>query len=309
MLIILLIITMVLGVYVSLRYISLRCACKNIQEELDDLRKDLTQNQILHLPLPDKQLGKLLSSFNDTLEDIRKERISYQKREQELQHQIEHISHDLRTPLTVILGYLKLMQKQEQIQRDRELSETLSIVEQKAEQMNVLVAQFYDYSRFHGDDFKLDLHPVDLSRLIRESLLGHYQLLEQSSLAVEADVPDYPLEVIGEEAAWERIIQNLLQNAARYASSYLQISFEEEGDEVVVSFQNDTDQLLEEDLAHLFERFYMQDASRTQGGTGLGLTVAKTLAEQMHAQLSVHKVEEPAGTDMTICFEIRMKKA
>ena len=134
------------GGYFAFRYFSLINALKETVRELDDIRKDLSQNCILHLPMPDKHLENLLFSMNAALEETHKERQSYEKREKEFQKQIENISHDLRTPLTVILGYLKLMDKAESVsQADGELAETLQIMKQKAEAMENLVSQLYSF--------------------------------------------------------------------------------------------------------------------------------------------------------------------
>ncbi|HCL02094.1 MAG TPA: sensor histidine kinase [Lachnoclostridium phytofermentans] len=309
--IILIVIAVIIGGYFAFRYFSLLYAFKEITNELNDIQQDLTQNQILDLPIPNRHLGKLLSSFNNTLEEIRGERQKYEKREKEFQRQIENISHDLRTPLTVILGYLKLIKKADnnQITVNKELSETLNIIEHKAEIMKNLVTQFYDFSRINAGDYELPLDNVDASRTLRESLMGNYQILEQAHLEIEIDIPDHPLWVLGEESALERIFLNLLQNAGRYADTYLCISIKECEQNISISFINDTRILSEDDVPHLFDRFYMQDSSRNQGGTGLGLTVAKSLAEEMGATLSVSMNDIKSEKDkFTICFELLMKK-
>lgn len=108
---ILLFITVIIGGYFIFRYVSLIGAIEKIIGDLEEIQHDLTQNQMLHLPIPNRHLRKLLCVFNSTLEEIQKERQKYEKREKEFQRQIENISHDLRTPLTVILGYLKLFKK------------------------------------------------------------------------------------------------------------------------------------------------------------------------------------------------------
>jgi signal transduction histidine kinase len=152
---------------------------------------------------------------------------------------------------------------------------------------------------------------VDISRILRESLMGNYQVLEQSHLAIEADIPEHPIWVMGEDSAIERIFHNLLQNAGRYAISFLRISIKEDKDDVSISFINDTNILSENDIPHLFDRLYMQDSSRNQGGTGLGLTIAKTLAEEMGGTLSVSVVDKESldseKEKFIICFELRMK--
>ena len=309
--IILFIIAVVIGGYFTFRYFSLIYAIGKVTRELDDIQQDLTQNQILHLPLPCRQLGRLLSSFNVTLEEIQKERQKYAKREKEFQKQIENISHDLRTPLTVILGYLKLIKKSQsnQITVNEELEEAMDIIRHKAEIMKNLVTQFYDFSRLNAGDYELSLGKVDVSRTLRESLMGNYQILEQTHLEIDIDIPERPIWGSGDEAALERIFLNLFQNAGRYAETFLYILIKEYERNVSVSFINDTQILSEDDLSHLFERFYMQNDSRNQGGTGLGLTVAKSLAEGMGATLNVTILDKNSAKDKsTICFELCMKK-
>ena len=316
------------GGYFVFRYLTLIHAVETIKKELDDIRRDLTQNQMVHLPLPNKHLAELLCSVNAALEDIQKERQSYEKREREFQAQIENISHDLRTPLTVILGYLKLIKKSgillpfAQSREQQELTETIAILEQKAEVLNHLVTQFYDYSRLNANDYELSLTQIDIARTLRESIMGNYQLLQQTHLNIDVQIPDHPVWTLGETAACERIFLNLFQNAGRYADTIFQIYFIEpniapENEWVSIFFQNDTRTLTEEDISHLFERFYIQDSSRSQGGTGLGLTVARSLAEQMGGQLMVtakksvdHTNDMPDGTEQVqyVCFELRLKR-
>ncbi|WP_040210217.1 sensor histidine kinase [Clostridium polynesiense] len=302
----------ILGSYFAFRYFSILYSLREVTKDLREIQKDLTQNQILHLPIPNRDLRKVMCSFNDTLEGIRKERQKYEKREKDIQKQIENISHDLRTPLTVILGYLKLIKKTvKELNMNKDLAEALEIIEQKAETMKNLVTQFYDFSRLNAGDYGLTLNNVDISRTLRESLMGNYQVLEQSHLEIEINIPERPIWVLGEGTALERIFLNLLQNAGRYANRFLHISIHEDEKNVSILFANDTNILSEDDIPHLFDRFYMQDSSRSQGGTGLGLTVAKSLAEEMEGTLEVNIVEneasQPDSDNIVICFKLSMK--
>lgn len=290
------------AIYFIFRYVSLILAVLKIRDELDEACQDLTRNQMIHLPMPDRHLAKLLCSVNAALEGIQKERQRYEKREREFQAQIENISHDLRTPLTVMIGYLRLFRKSEIfssndcMDQKHELLETVSIMEQKAEVMNHLVTQFYDYSRLNAGSYELKIQQVDVSRTLRESLMGNYQILQQKSLDVDVKLPDHAVWVSGDTAALERIFQNLFQNAARYADTMLQISIDRHKNEVFIYFQNDTRMLAAEDVLHLFDRFYIQDHARSRGGTGLGLTVARSLAEQMGGMLTAQvRVSAPTA--------------
>ncbi|MCB2354673.1 sensor histidine kinase [Clostridium estertheticum] len=306
------IILAIIGGYFAFRYLSILYAFREITKDIREIQKDLTQNQILHLPIPNRDLEKVLCSFNYTLDEIRKERQNYEKREKGFQKQIENISHDLRTPLTVILGYLKLIKKTDkELNMDKELAEALEIIEHKAETMKILVAQFYDFSRLNAGDFGLTLNNVDISRTLKKSLMGNYQILERSHLAIEVNIPEHPIWVMAEDSALVRIFLNLLQNAGRYADSFLRISMKEDDENVLISFINDTNMLSEDDIPHLFNRFYMQDSSRNQGGTGLGLTVAKLLAEEMGGILKVSIIDKESLNSekykFTICFELCIK--
>lgn len=281
--------------YVIFRYVSLLRAIDAIQKEIDHLNQDLTKNQIIHLPFPDRHLKKLLCSVNASFEGIRQERQRYEKREREFQNQIENISHDLRTPLTVILGYIRLFQNSSAVRlsEDAELRHTLAILEQKAQVMRHLVTQFYDYSRLAADDYELIPARVDVSRLLRESLMGNCHLLEQNEIAVTVHIPDHPILVSADPAALERIFLNLFQNAGRYADTFFQISVHEQAGQTAIEFENDTRRLTIEDLPYLFDRFYMQNPSRRQGSTGLGLTVARSLAEKMNGTLTASIPQDP----------------
>lgn len=297
-------------IYFIFRYLSMAVGLKKITEELWDARENLDQNQIVHLPLPNRRLAKLLNAVNALLEGIQSQRQCYEKREKEFMRQIENISHDLRTPLTVILGYLSLIQTDHGDScgdansehadpcahrdaaghtdrgSDRELVNELALIGQKARTMEKLVSAFYDYSRISTGDDALNLQQIDAARLLRESLAGNYQLLQQSDLQVNIHIPDRPLWAIGDATALERIFYNLLQNAGRYATAAVDISIEERDQFLWVTFANDADALTQEDVNRLFDRFYTHDRARSQGGTGLGLTIARLLAQQMGGDLT-----------------------
>lgn len=301
-----LILAVLAAVIFAFRYIALRLSLREAERELKEIERELDQNRFLHLPSPDPDLERFIGTVNAALEEIRDERRSYAAREREFQRQIENISHDLRTPLTVILGYLKLLWKQtareaagesethaipEERPADRppdnpERFLMLEIIERNARIMERLVGQFYDYSRIQAGDYEIELEIVDICRLLRETLVSHYRVLEAAKLSVTCDLPERPVLVWGESGVLERIFSNLFQNAGRYASRFLQIALEEGETRIAVSFANDTEALSPQDVPHLFDRFYVQDISRSRGGTGLGLTVAKGLAEAMGGDMT-----------------------
>ncbi|MBP2623597.1 sensor histidine kinase [Streptococcus oricebi] len=301
---ILLILFASLGLYWAWRYYSLLFALKQVENQIRGIGKTIQQNNALHLPTPNRHLASLLVAFNHLLSDMQKERVAFYKQERDFKKQIESISHDLRTPLTVILGYLKFIKKKDLSKN--ELSETLITLEKKAESMRTLVEQFYDFSRLTAQDYQLQLDSLDISRLLKENLLSHYQILEQAQLKIDTHIPAKSLLVLGDALALERIFANLLQNAARYAKSFLNIEVEKRGEEILMHFTNDSDSLSPEDIPHLFDRFYRQDQARQVGSTGLGLTVAQTLAREMGGELQA-SIQEPEKDRLVLQLSLSLK--
>lgn len=298
--------------YLAFRCFSLKRALREMTRDLTEIRQDLSKNQILHLPLPDRDLERLTNSMNAALEEVRRERQAYEKREAEFQKLIENISHDLRTPLTVILGYLKWMKRAGSkcsLQAD-----SLDILERNARIMEKLVAQFYDFSRLNARDYALTPEEVDVCRILKESIANNYRVLEDARLNLDCHLPEHPVIILGNTGALERIFSNLFQNAGRYARSILDIRLEEnDNGQVCIYFQNDSDSVSRDDLPHLFDRFYKNDSSRHQEGSGLGLTVARSLAELMGGTLTADagpdSGSETGQTVTAICFTLTFGNA
>lgn len=273
----------VLAVYFCVRYILLRKAVKRSAKELHEITEDLEQNHIVKLPSPSQSMEELLSEINTNLEAIRRTRVRYEEKENVLKQQIENVSHDLRTPLTAILGFLDLIDENSLPDEDRE---SLDVVKRKARSLKKLIAQFYDLSRLTAGDYPVKLETVDIGRKLRETVLDSYQELKKKELEVHLDIPDQAVYAMADEDALERIFQNLLQNAGRYAQSCLKIQLLDGNDKVTMVMENDTRHLDAAETDALFERFYTADRSRSEGSTGLGLPIAKYLVEEMGGGLT-----------------------
>ena len=275
--------------YFAVRFFLLRRSLRMAAAELKAIAQNLEENRVLKLEAADRDLEEFLAEINRALSEIRREKNEFARREQELKKQIENISHDLRTPLTSILGYLKLMDVQNMPEEERE---SLDTVRRKAEALSRLIGQFYDYSRVTSEDYLPELKEMDLGRLLRETVLDSWREIEERQLEFTFHIPEGPVMIWGNENGAERIIRNLLQNAGRYAGHFLEITFREGADRVVMTFENDVSDFTQEDADRLFRRFYVKDPSRNEQGTGLGLTIAKTLAEKMGGDMRAELVRE-----------------
>ena len=267
---------MVGAIYI-VRYGMLKNSLKSASKQMEEIRQNPEDNRILLVAHANRNVEKFLEECNEYIATNQKLRIEYANRERKLRRQIEAISHDLRTPLTAIRGYLELLDPEV---FDEDTKESLEVVQRKTGNLQQLISNFYDLSRLELDDYRLELQPMELSRCVRENLLLFYDRVEERGLEMRVDC-ETPVQIQGDEVALGRVIGNMIQNALRYAESYFAVSVGTEGNQAYIVFENDTVVVNEQDVEHLFERFYMSDAARSGQGTGLGLTISKLLVEAM----------------------------
>ncbi len=293
------IITAVLAIgvcYLFVRLLLVKKSMKDAGKQLQEINRHLEENRIVKLSVPNRELEDLLTDINDFLHAIRRERLVYAKREKAFKQQIENISHDLRTPLTSMIGYLRIVDTSSLSVEDRE---DLRTVIRKAERLQELITQFYDYSRLTDSEYSVALESVEVTKILREELADAYAELSARQLEVVTDIPENAVAVMANENALQRVFQNLLQNATRYAIRTLEVSVKETKEEVVICFANDVENLDEQDVEHLFERFYTVDRARSNGSTGLGLTIVKEFVEKMDGKL------ETGLEDGRLCIRMR----
>ena len=253
---------------------GLRRAARKMREQMAD---ETTVR--LALPCPSAGAEELLACLNELLELRQEERAAYRRKEQELRRQIANVSHDLRTPLTSILGYLQLLKGEELSPEKRQ--EYFQVIEGRARTLQTFIAAFYDLSRIEGGELPLEWEKVDLGRALSDQLAAAYGQIEESGLEVDVDVAADLPPVWADSGAVTRIFSNLLTNALRHGSDTLSVKLYREGGYIVSSFSNRAEGLTAEDAAHVFERFYTADKMRTGQSTGLGLAIVKALAERM----------------------------
>lgn len=252
-------------------------ALSQAARELERARR--TNGTRLRLDAPDGRLEELLAQINGLLEDRERETRVLRGREESLRRQIANVSHDLRTPLTSILGYLQLLADGGLTPEQR--AHYLEVVAGRAKVLQDLITSFYDLSRIEGGDYPLSLQPVELVRHLENLLAGVYEDFQQAGFQVTVDLAQGLPPVLADPGAVDRILNNLLGNALKHGAGTLSIRLYQEGDALVTSFANDAPDLTPEDLPRVFERSYTADQTRSGQNTGLGLAIVKALAERM----------------------------
>ena len=206
----------IVALCLAIKYRMLKKGIRQAGQDLAEIMASPDENRILLAATPSYEVEQLLRQVNHYIEFHQRERIIWQQQERQLQEQIENISHDLRTPLTSILGYLELVDDGSLSGEDQE---ALAVVGRKSRYLQGLIRNFYDLSRLERADMRLPQEPVEITRLIRETVLSYFPEFEERHLAVELALPESAVFLMGSREALERILHNMIQNALRYARS------------------------------------------------------------------------------------------
>ncbi len=259
-----------------------RVKLKEMTEKLTEILEQDTDEQIMVFT-DDKVLMDLCGQINLLLLDRQKMKADFRKQEIASKKMLSNISHDIKTPLTVILGYLEIMRL-----RDCE-DETLQKVEAKAKQMMELIGQFFTLAKLEAGDKSIEMAKINISELCRENVLGYYDILMQKDYAVDIIIPEQQIFAQGDKESVNRILSNLLSNAIRYGSDgkYIGLFLREDLDFVYIDVIDKGKGIEKQFAASVFERLYTMEDSRNRSiqGNGLGLTIARNLARQMGGDL------------------------
>lgn len=197
------------------------------------------------------------------------------RNEEYLKESVANISHDLRTPLTVILGHLQLLQKEN---LESSQAQRVKVIFSKAEKMKELVETFYDLSILEEQQTVPEKEKFNISNMLINLITENAVALEKENILPEINLPDYSIYVYSDKNMVERILQNLLTNAIKYSVGTIKITLmEKENNNIIFTIENPMSDSSEIDCNRLFDRFYTGDKSRHNGSTGLGLAVVKTL--------------------------------
>lgn len=256
---------------------------KNIANQLNDYNS-LKSGKKLDVKLFDKDIEKLASSINKHI-DMNIENVSKQKQaEDEIKRSIANISHDLRTPLTSVVGYMQMI-KSKKLSEEKE-SEYIDIALNRAISLKTLISDFFQLSVIESPEYKLKIEPVNLNNILCEVITSFYEDFVRRNITPEINLPEKSLIAIGNESAVKRVIENLIINIIKHTEGEVSITLKEDKGQVVIITKNTVKNLTSNDVDLIFNRFYKVDNSRTNSNnTGLGLSIAKSLMEKMNATI------------------------
>ena len=279
---------------------SMQAKLEKISRELSALLENDSDEKIMVFT-DNGTLMELCGQINRLLLDRQKIKSDFKRQEISSKKMLSNISHDIKTPLTVILGYLEMMRL------ERPEDETLQKVEAKALQVMELINQFFTLAKLEAGDTDLEISKVNVSELCRENILNFYDILQGKDFDVEISVPEKDIFVQGEERAINRILSNLISNAVRYGSDgkYLALTLRESEKYAYIDIVDKGKGIEKAFAVNVFERLYTMEDSRNREiqGNGLGLTIAKNLALQLGGDIYLDS--EP---NVKTTFTVELKK-
>lgn len=249
----------------------LRKSCDEIIDKLDLIMSDDTNAKITILS-DDRHMKLLATELNRRLRQIRKDQLKYISGDRELKDAITNISHDLRTPLTAIMGYLQIMKE---IPKSEKLEQYLAIIKGRAEAMKQLTEELFRYSVVLSEQQSQPEQTV-VNKVLEDSVMSYYAAMSEKGIVPKVDITEEKITRLLDPTALARVFANLMNNAIKYSGGDLEISLREP---CVIEFSNSAPEMTNTQVERLFDRFYTVEAAHKS--TGLGLSIARTLIEQM----------------------------
>lgn len=274
---------------------------KKISQKLEEIQ-DTDSDENVMVFTDNKVLMDLVAQINRLLENQRKVKVDYRRSEISSKKMLSNISHDIKTPMTVILGYLEIMRLNSSGE-----NEMLLKVEQKAQRVMELINQFFTLAKLEAGDTEIEISKIDVCEACRENVLDFYELLTQKEFQVQVDIPEEAVFVWGNKDALQRILFNLISNVVRYGSDGKYIGMFLRSDEKYIYIDVvDKGKGIERGFAqNVFERLFTMEDSRNREiqGNGLGLTIAQNLAHQLGGKITLES--EP---NVKTTFTVKLRK-
>ena len=262
---------------------------KNITEQLKNYNMRKTDKKI-DITLLNKDIESIASEINNLIDLHIQSNTEKKSAERQLKQAIANMSHDLRTPLTSILGYIQLME--DDGISDEERKQYLRIAKDRTKRLQTLLNDFFELSVIESVDYSLKLENLNIKSIVEETIINLYDKFNEKQIVPDIQMPKGKVSIKADESAIKRVIENLVSNAIKYSYRNIVIILEKSKTTVNLTISNDVENLTEKDVELLFDRFYMADQTRTGKGTGLGLSIAKSLMDKMNGKLSAELKDE-----------------
>lgn len=265
------IVLIIVIVLLLIKIVLMRKSMGEIASSLDNIL-DGDTNAVITVSSVDGSVRKLAARLNKQLRGLRARRIRYENGDRELKEAVTNISHDLRTPLTSISGYLELLSQEE---KSETVEKYLDIIDNRTQTLKELTEELFRYAVILAQD-EITLEMLDIKAVLEESILSFYGAMNEAGIVPELSITKNSVIRQSNRAALSRIFGNIIGNALKYSDGDLSVELSDDGQ---VTFKNHAHNLDKLRVEKLFDRFYTVQESH--GSTGLGLSIARSLVEQL----------------------------
>lgn len=270
------------AVILTVILILYRRQIRAISRQLKFLKDNQTNLRLTSdLPLP--ELNELIDGINDVIDRSRQSREKTLKNETRLRETITNLSHDIRTPLTSLDGYFQLLLQSD---ADEERRKYIGIIQSRISSLKDMLEELFTYTRLQDRDYELETERMDFGKCVFDTVFSFYDEFQNKGIEPEINFSEERLFIDGNAEAARRALQNLVKNALVHGKMKIKMKLRRENNRAVFCCSNDVEHPEEIDIDRVFGRFYKADSARTHTSTGLGLSIAKGLAERMNGEIS-----------------------
>ncbi len=259
-----------IAIFLMIKVLIMKNEIKNIAKSISNILKSDTNN-LITINTTDSDLKNLANTLNKSLKELRTLELEYKNGNQELKSSITNISHDLRTPLTAIRGYLDLMDNKNLSSKQIEY---LKIIDDKVKDLTELAEQLFAFSKALDIQKEIKKENICLNDVLEDSLVSFYSLFKSYNITPNIDICKEKVIRILNENMLKRIFENIISNAVKYGEKDFNVKMSSNG---TIEFSNKTDKLDQVSLEKMFDRYYT--VSNAKKSNGIGLSIAKQLVE------------------------------
>ena len=276
---------------------------KELEREINSITDRLaslsitSDNGFVLIPTDNDSIKKLGAVLNTLLQDFYTKKSEFEQSKQAMAQDLTNISHDIRTPLTVLKGNSEMLSN---ITNDPSMPENVHAmadkIDRKADDLISTINDYFTMSKIASGDLPIKLKKENVSRLCQDTILDYYDLLEQKQFEVDIQIPDPPIFAYIDNEALQRILKNLIDNAIRHGGDgkYLSLRLTTSNGNSIIEIEDHGNGMSPQQQKQIFARNYT--TARKSSGSGLGLAISKRLAEQIGAELEVHSVQNEQTT-------------
>lgn len=297
-------ISFVINILLLIKLTNINNKLKEIIFILDDIKKGNCKRRILSTN--NDNLSKIIYKINEIVYFYDNKIIEYANKEKSNNQLLTNFSHDIRTPLTSIIGYIDSIKKEylyKNYNDNKEIINYIDIVREKSYYLKEYIDDIFDWFKLNSNEYNLNLENIEITELSREIIKNWILIFEEKNIDFDIEIEEKEIICNLDKNAYSRILNNIIQNAIEHSKTKeIYISIKEKNKNLIIKIEDMGIGINEKDIEHIFDRLYKCNKNRNNKGSGLGLFITKELVEKMNGNIRVKSIVNK-GT----CFEISIK--